>query len=82
MSKPDTSMTYVDTSNAQQSIVKPQRLHSEAALQLEKAVKHHRQAALLYDVGDARQAQTHGSIAYNHTARALEISGRALNVLL
>jgi hypothetical protein len=45
-------------------------------------VKHHRQAALLHESGDARQAETHGSIAYNHTAQALEVSGRALNCLL
>ncbi len=75
-------MTYADTSITQESIVTPQVLHREAAVQLEKAVKHHRQAALLHDAGDARQAETHGSIAYNHTAHALEVSGRALNVLL
>jgi hypothetical protein len=75
-------MTYADTSITQESLVTPQFLHREAAIQLEKAVKHHRQAALLHDAGDARQAETHGSIAYNHTAHELEVSGRALNVLL
>ncbi len=75
-------MTYTDTSMTRKSIVTPQILHREAAVQLEKAVRHHRQAALLHDSGDARQAETHGSIAYNHTAHALEVSGRALNVLL
>jgi len=75
-------MTYTDTSMTRKSIVTPQILHREAAVQLEKAVRHHRQAALLHDSGDARQAETHGSIAYNHTAHALEVSGRALNVVL
>ena len=76
------TMTYTETSIARESIVTPQFLHREAAAQLEKAVKHHRHAALLHDAGDARQAETHGSIAYNCTAQALEVSGRALNVLL
>jgi hypothetical protein len=49
---------------------------------LEKAVKHHRQAALLHEAGDSRQAETHGNIAYNHTSEALEVSSRALNVQL
>lgn len=71
-----------DVSISRESILTPQFLHREAAVQLEKAVRHHRQAALLHDAGDARQAETHGSIAYNHTAHALEVSGRALNVLL
>ncbi|MDO8320471.1 hypothetical protein [Rhodoferax sp.] len=75
-------MTSADVSISRESLVTPQFLHREAAVQLEKAVKHHRQAALLHDAGDARQAETHGSIAYNHTAQALEVSGRALNVLL
>ncbi|OGB50023.1 MAG: hypothetical protein A2496_23810 [Burkholderiales bacterium RIFOXYC12_FULL_60_6] len=75
-------MTSTDVSISRESLVTPQFLHREAAVQLKKAVKHHRQAALLHDAGDARQAETHGSIAYNHTAQALEVSGRALNVLL
>ena len=75
-------MTSTNVSSSQEPLISPQFLHREAAVQLEKAVKHHRQAALLHDVGDARQAETHGSIAYNHTAHALEVSGRALNVLL
>jgi len=75
-------MTHTGPNVPSVSIVTPQFLHREAAVQLEKAVKHHRQAALLHEAGDARQAETHGSIAYNHTAHALEVSGRALNVLL
>jgi len=76
-------MTFTESTNTpQESQVTPQFLHREASGQLEKAVKHHRQAALLHDAGDARQAETHASIAYNHTAQALEVSGRALNVLL
>jgi hypothetical protein len=80
--KRDNTMTYTETSNTLQSLVTPQFLHCGAGVQLEKAVKHHRQAELLHVAGDARQAETHGSIAYNHTAQALEVSGRALNVLL
>jgi hypothetical protein len=75
-------MTHTIAATTQQSLLTPQSLHREAAVQLEKALKHHRQAALLHDAGDSRQAETHGSIAYNHTASALEVSGRALNVLL
>lgn len=75
-------MTCTVTSISRESFATPQFLHREAAVQLEKAVTHHRQAALLHDAGDARQAETHGSIAYNHTAQALEVSGRALSVLL
>jgi len=75
-------MTDADKTAPPMAILTPQSLHREAAVQLEKAVKHHRQAALLHDAGDARQAETHGSIAYNHTAHALDVSARALNVLL
>lgn len=75
-------MTDTDTSMSRQPVLTPQSLHREAAAQLEKALMHHRQAALLHDAGDARQAETHGGLAYNHTAQALEVSGRALNVLL
>lgn len=74
-------MAATEASLAQVSLLTPQFLHREAAAQLEKAVRHHRQAALLHDAGDARQAESHGNIAYNHTAHALEVSGRALNVL-
>ena len=76
------TMTYSDPSISRQSLITPQFLHREAATQLEKALMHHRRAALLHDAGDARQAENMGSIAYNHTARALEVSRRALNVLL
>jgi hypothetical protein len=79
---PGLNMTYTSPTVPAVSIVTPQFLHREAAVQLEKAVKHHRQAALLHEAGDARQAETHGSIAYDHTAQALEVGGRALNVLL
>jgi cytochrome c peroxidase len=80
--KAGNTMTHTDTPIARESLVTPQFLHREAAVQLEKAVKHHRQAALLHDSGDIRQAETHGNIAYNHTAQALDVSGRALNVSL
>lgn len=71
-------MTTPDASLAPDAELAPQWLHREAAALLEKAVKHHRQAALLRDAGDARQAETHGNLAYRHTAQALEISGQAL----
>ena len=71
-------MTYTDTSSARVSFNTPQFLHREAAIRLEKAVKHHRHAALLHDAGDPRQAETHGNIAHKHTEHALEVSGRAL----
>ena len=74
-------MTYTEASISREPLVTPQLLHREAAVQLEKAIKHHRQAALLHEAGDARQAETHGSIAYSHTAHALQVSGQALNVL-
>lgn len=76
------TLTAPDASNARESLVTPQFLHREAASQLEKAVRHHRQAALLHDAGDARQAETHGNIAHRHTAQALEVSERALAVQL
>ncbi|HOE40157.1 MAG TPA: hypothetical protein PLB25_00750 [Rhodoferax sp.] len=75
-------MNYTDPSISRQSLVTAQSLHREAVVHLEKAVKHHRQATLLHDSGDAQQAESHGSMAYNHTAHALEASGRAMNVLL
>ncbi len=75
-------MNDADNAVPSGSILTPQSLHREAAVQLEKAVKHHRQAALLHEAGDARQAETHGGMAYNHTAHALDVSARALNVLL
>ena len=75
-------MNSTDASISPKAILTPQSLHREAAIQLEKAVRHHRQAALLHDAGDARQAETQASMAYNHTELGLEVSGRALNVLL
>ncbi|HEY8907917.1 MAG TPA: hypothetical protein VIM63_17970 [Rhodoferax sp.] len=72
-------MTHTDTSISRESLLTPQSLHREAAVELEKALKHHRQAVLLHDAGDARQAETQGGLAYSHTAQALQVSGRALN---
>lgn len=66
-----------DTTLAQ---VSPQSLHLTAAELHEKAFKHHRQASLLHEVGDATQADAHGNIAYNHALKAAEASGRALKV--
>ena len=75
-------MTFAAAILARKSPSSAQALHREAATQLERAVKHHRQAAQLHDEGDSRQAETHGSLAYSHTAHALEVSGRAMNALL
>lgn len=75
-------MTYTNTSVATETTVTPQSLHLEAAVQLDRAAKHHRQAALLHDAGDARQADTHANIAHVSTARALVDSERALKVTL
>ncbi|MBB1075934.1 hypothetical protein HUU62_16135 [Rhodoferax sp. 4810] len=75
-------MTDADKAAPPVSLLTPQSLHREAAVQLEKAIRHHRQAASLHEAGDAREAETHGSMAYNHTAHALDVSARALNVLL
>jgi hypothetical protein len=82
MTHQSNTRTAADASSAHESVVTPQFLHREAASQLEKAVRHHRQAALLHDAGDARQAETHGNIAHRHTAQALEVSERALKVQL
>lgn len=49
--------------------------HRKAAEQHEKAAQHHRQAALLEDAGDARQADTHATIAFGHAVLALETCG-------
>ena len=76
------TMICTDATDDRDTLLSPQFLHREAAEQLEKAVKHHRQAALLLDAGDARQAETHGNIAYRHTAQALQVSDRALKVRL
>lgn len=53
----------------------PQSIHLEAAVQLEKAVENRINMALLRDAFDAKQAEAHGSIAYNHTVHAHEVSG-------
>jgi hypothetical protein len=50
----------------------PQIRHRTAAELHEKALKHHRQAALLHDLGDKDQAQTHAKIARQHAVSALE----------
>ena len=71
-------MTCTNTSSAIETTVTPQSLHLEAAVQLERAAKQHRQAALLHDAGDARQADTHANIAHLSAARALADSERAL----
>jgi hypothetical protein len=74
------NMTYASAPVAHASVVTPQFLHLAAAEQHAKAVKHHRQAAMLHDAGDSRQADTHGNIAYNPAMKAAEASGRALKV--
>jgi hypothetical protein len=73
-------MTHRETSAVAIPPTTPQSLHREAAAQLDRAAKHHRQAALLHDAGDARQADTHANIAHASTARALADSEMALKV--
>jgi hypothetical protein len=75
-------MTYTDAPVSQTSIVTPQTVHREAAVQLERAAKHHRRAALLHDGGDARQADVHANIAHVSATRALADSERALKITL
>jgi hypothetical protein len=76
-------MTFTDTLRSNTaSLIKPEELHRSAATQLEKAAKHHRQAALLHDMGDARQADTHANIAHISATKALGDSERALRVTL
>ncbi|PIY27492.1 MAG: hypothetical protein COZ09_14910, partial [Comamonadaceae bacterium CG_4_10_14_3_um_filter_60_42] len=69
-------MSSTSTAISPESIVTPQSLHKEAAAQLEKAIKYHRQAALFHDAGDASQAENHASLAYKHTEQGLAASGR------
>ncbi len=73
-------MTYTSAPVAHESVVTSQFLHLAAAEQHAKAVKHNRQAAMLHDAGDSRQADMHGNIAYNQAMKAAEASGRALKV--
>jgi hypothetical protein len=75
-------MTFTDTLRSTTSLISPGVLHRSAALQLEAAAKHHRQAALLHDSGDARQADTHANIAHVNATKALADSERALKVTL
>jgi hypothetical protein len=73
------AMTFTDAPIAPNTLtITPQLRHRKAAEQHEKAVRHHRQAALLLDAGDERQADTHANIAFSHAVSALETSGMAL----
>jgi hypothetical protein len=71
-------MTFSVASISEEPFATPQSLHLEAMTQLEKSVEHHRQAAAFHEAGDTRQAATHGTIAFDRAAHAVEISGRAL----
>lgn len=74
-------MTYINASITHAtSIITPQFRHRKAAELHESAGKHHRQAALLLDAGDKRQADTHANIAVGHAQSALETGGMALKV--
>jgi hypothetical protein len=74
------NMTFTDRYDNTASVISPQFLHREAALQLERSAKHHWHAALLHEAGDARQAGTHANMAHVSAARALADSNRALKV--
>ena len=54
------------------SIITPQFRNRRAAELYEKAIRHHRQAARLFDAGDEQQAKTHANIAHRHALSALE----------
>lgn len=73
-------MTYTHAPHTTLARISPQTLHLTAARLHEEAVKHHRQASLLHEAGDASQADTHGDMAYDHALKAAEASGRALKV--
>lgn len=63
-------------------MISPQSLHREAAVQLEIAAKHHREAALLHDVGAPVRACLQADVAHLGAERALAESARALKVTL
>jgi hypothetical protein len=75
-------MTYTDAQMSPTSTATPQSVHREAAMQLERAAKHHRRAALMHDAGDTKQADIHANIAHVSAARALADSERALKITL
>jgi hypothetical protein len=75
-------MTRTDTQVFQTSIVTPQSVHREAAEQLERAAKHHRQAALLHEQGKTKPAEIHGNFAHVSAARGLVDSERAIKLTL
>jgi hypothetical protein len=75
-------MTYTDAQVSGASIVTPQSVHREAAVQLERAAKHHRHAAFLHDAGDTKQADIHANIAHVSAARALADSEKALKITI
>lgn len=73
------NMSYTDATVSRPTLtITPQLRHHKAVQQHENAIKHHRQAALLLDSGDERQADTHANIAFSHAVSALETSGMAL----
>ena len=81
LKRSEQNMTYIDASiSLATSIITPQFHHRKAVEQHEKAIKHHRQAALLFDAGDKRQAQTHANIALSHAVAALETGSMALKI--
>ena len=75
-------MTFTDTPAAELSMISPQALHREAAVQLEIAAKHHRLAALLHDVGAPLHAGAQANLAHMDAEKALAESDRAVKVTL
>lgn len=73
-------MTFTNTLLSATSHITPEVLHRLAATQLEKAAKHHRQAALLRDASDPRQADTHANMTHVSTVKELADSEQALKV--
>jgi hypothetical protein len=61
-----------ETTTAGQPLT-PQEVERNHADLHERASKHHREAARLYERGDWRQADIHASIARGHAVAAMEL---------
>jgi hypothetical protein len=65
-------MTYTEYSTTSEVPTStPQALHLTAADSSERAVKHHRHAARLYEDGDIELASIHAKFARRHAVAAL-----------
>ena len=65
-------MTYTEYfATSEVPTATPQALHLSAAEASERAVKHHRHAARLYEEGEVEQASIHAKFARRHAVAAL-----------